>query len=93
MENERMITLHKLCACYNIETTFVHALNEYGFIEIVKAEDEECVEEDALSEIERIMHLHYDLDINLEGIDVINNLLKRVNTMQKQLDELRNKLG
>ena len=36
--------------------------------------------------------MHYDLDINLEGIEVINNLLSRVNNLQEELMLLKSKL-
>jgi hypothetical protein len=39
------------------------------------------------------MHLHQDLDINLEGIDAISHLLKRMHDMQRELNMLKNKLG
>jgi hypothetical protein len=39
------------------------------------------------------MRLHYDLDINLEGIEAITCLLDRVRSMQEEIRELRNRLG
>ena len=39
------------------------------------------------------MRLHYDLDINIEGIDAIYNLLKQVEELQSQIITLRNKLN
>jgi hypothetical protein len=38
------------------------------------------------------MRLHYDLDINLEGIEAITSLLNRVKSMQEEIRELRNRL-
>jgi hypothetical protein len=40
-----------------------------------------------------MMRLHYDLEINLEGIDAIYNLLKQVEDLQNQVVTLRNKLN
>ena len=38
------------------------------------------------------MSLHYDLDINLEGIDAIYNLIKKIESLNEHILELRNKL-
>ncbi len=92
MENERMLTLQTICTHYNIERDFLNSLVEYGLIEVVTQEDVECIKDECLSDIEMMMHLHYDLEINLAGIDAISHLLKRVKEMQQEVKILRNKL-
>ena len=64
MENNRLIALQQLCEVYEIEVSFVYSLREYGLIQIVELEEGEFVEEEHLSDIEKLMRLHYDLDIN-----------------------------
>ncbi|MDI1353692.1 MAG: chaperone modulator CbpM [bacterium] len=90
MENERMISLETVCTHYNIEYSFVHSLGDYGLIQIIKKDEQEFIAQDCLSEIELLMHLHYDLEINFEGIDAISHLLGRVREMQRELVRLRN---
>ena len=46
-----------------------------------------------LSEIEKLVRLHYDLDINLEGIEAITYLLNRVKNMQAEIILLKNRLS
>ena len=38
------------------------------------------------------MHLYYELDINLEGIETINYLLQRIDSMHDEIRSLRNNL-
>jgi hypothetical protein len=38
------------------------------------------------------VRLHYDLDINLEGIEAITYLLNRVKNMQAEIIALKNRL-
>lgn len=38
------------------------------------------------------MRLHYDLEINIEGIDAIYNLLEQVNSLRKEITTLNNRL-
>jgi hypothetical protein len=40
-----------------------------------------------------MVHLHYDLDINIEGIEAISHLLDRVDNLQRELITLKNRLG
>jgi len=93
MENERLIPLETVCHQYRIEASFIRSLSEYGLIEIIHFDETDCIDRDYLGEIEKMMNLHYELNINMEGIDAISHLLKRVKEMQKELVTLRNRLG
>jgi hypothetical protein len=55
-------------------------------------EENEYIEQEQIRELERMMRLHYDLDINLEGIEAINHLLDRVSRLQKEVRQLQNRL-
>ena len=39
-----------------------------------------------------MMRLHYELDINFEGMDAIFNLLKKVESLNESIVELHNRL-
>ena len=93
METEHLITLQNVCIHYNIEVSFIQSLNEFGLVEIITIDETPCIEKEHLGDIEKMMRLHYDLDINLAGIDAISNLLQRVNDLQKEITVLKNRLG
>ncbi|WP_317898139.1 chaperone modulator CbpM [Aurantibacillus circumpalustris] len=93
MENEQLITLETVCSHYQIETSFIHSLNEYGLIEIITMNEIECINKDHLVEMERLLNLYYELNINLEGIDAIKHLLKRMEQMQQEIKSLRNRIS
>lgn len=73
--------------------SFITALHEYELIEITITDDENYLKVNQLHDVEKMMRLHYDLDINLEGIDVIYNLLKQLEQLQSQVRTLENKLN
>jgi DNA-binding transcriptional MerR regulator len=50
------------------------------------------VDAEHLPDVERILHLHQELDINLEGIDAILQLLKRLEKAEQEMAALRNRL-
>ena len=45
-----------------------------------------------MPEIELMFRLHKELGINMEGIDVLNHVLKRMQTMEKELFKLKKRL-
>ena len=92
MENERLISLRNISSSYNVEVSFIHSLNDLGLIQVIKVQDEECIDEECLADVERLMRMHYDLEINMAGIEAIWHLLQRVNDMQRELIQLRNRL-
>ncbi len=90
METTNLLAVPKFCEVYNIELGFVNALHEHGLIELVILQNVQYVQHEHLRDLERLIRLHYDLEINMEGIDVIAHLLKRVEAMQEEMAILRN---
>jgi len=52
----------------------------------------QCVHQDTLSDIEKMIRIHRELDLNIEGIDVVFNLLQKVASLKSELNLVRNKL-
>jgi len=92
MNTDNLIRIEYFCEQYNVEFSFVHALKESGLINIVVMEDSSYLFTEDLSEIEKLIRLHYELGINIEGIDVISNLLKQISDLQQELNSAKNKL-
>lgn len=93
METTHLISIQQFCTHYNVPKTFINALHEYDLVEITITDNENYIKTNQLNDIEKMIRLHYDLDINLEGIDAIYNLLKQVEALQNQVVTLRNKLN
>lgn len=68
-------------------------MNEYGIIDIVIFEDKKYVSNEQLKAIEQAINFYYELNINIEGIDVISNLLVQINELQQELITAKNKLS
>jgi phage terminase small subunit len=93
MERSDMIMLDEFCASHDVEISFVRSLEEHGLIETIIINETPCVSGNELSKLEQITRLHQELNINTEGIDAINNLLKRIENLQNEITALRNKLN
>jgi len=89
---ENLIPADEFCANHKIGISFIQSLQETGMIEITTIEETNYIHESQLQELERIVRLHFELDINLEGIETINHLLQQINYMQDEITALRNRL-
>ncbi len=84
MENQ-LIPAQQFCVHYNIEVQFLNTLQDYGLLRVTTVNETAFIDAEDLSNVEKIVHLHQDLDINLEGIDAILQLLKRLQQTEDQL--------
>jgi hypothetical protein len=68
-------------------------LNDSGIIEIIVLDDKKYISNEQLKDLERATHFHHELNINLEGIEVIYNLLNQIKSLQEELNIAKNKLS
>ena len=80
MQNDWIIITDYCDKCH-IEPSFIDLLEENGLIDLRHEDDGVYLCEEQLPDVERYSRLYYDLDINMEGIDVISNLLRRMEDM------------
>jgi len=92
MENEALISVHEFCVKSSIEESFIHLLLKSELIEVTVIREETFIHHDQLNRLEKLARLYYDLDINLEGIEVIDHLLRRMENLQGEINTLRNRL-
>lgn len=92
MENDQLIAIEVFCAHYEVEYAFVKSLEEQDLIEMVTEGDSRFLQIPQLARIERIIRLHRDLDINVEGIGAVQGLLDRIDYLDREIALLRNRL-
>jgi chaperone modulatory protein CbpM len=92
MQKEDMVSASEFCIHHNVEISFIHSLKEHGLIETVLEEENIFLPVSELARLEKIVRLHFELDINLEGIETIAHLLERMEGMQRQIVQLNNLL-
>jgi hypothetical protein len=90
--NER-ISREELVRIYNIEITFFNDLVEYGLLTVYIEDDIHYLMYEDLPDLEKFANWHYDLEINLPGLEVIHNMLKKLDTLKRRNRELMNKLS
>jgi chaperone modulatory protein CbpM len=92
MEQEELIPAEDFCLHHNIEYSFISSLENSGLISITSVKSSAYLQSDDLYKLEKFVHLHYDLDINIEGIETINYLLEKMEDLQREIVSLRNKI-
>ncbi len=92
MNQETLIALEEICNSYNIEIPFIYSLSESGLIKLVIIREDSFVDHMQLPRLEKYINFHYTLGINIEGIETIHHLLLRMETLQEEVNRLKNAL-
>ena len=93
METNELIPVYHFCVIHKIELSFIDSLQQYGLVEVTTIENQAYFNESQLTAVEKFVRLHYELDINMEGIEAISHLLEKLNEIQSRNIELQNRLG
>ncbi len=92
MSNKELISIQKVIVHHNLDEQFIESIESFQLIEFVVKDTDKYVYVDQLPTLEKIIRLYYDLEVNMQGIDVINNMLDRMDMMRKTIQQLENKL-
>ena len=92
MDSEQLIPADECCLQYNIEYSFISSLQDSGLIEVFTIEEKRFIHAGQLQDLEKFIRLYYDLQINIEGIETITHLLKRIKELQQENRDLKNRL-
>lgn len=92
MNRHDLIPAHLFCTSHHIEISFINDLQQQGLLQAEVIEGEVYMHPEALPSLEKMMHFHYDLDINIEGIESILHLLQKMDSLNAELSTLRNRI-
>jgi hypothetical protein len=92
MQTEHLILVRDFCVHHNIEITFVETLAANDLVETTTIEQTLYIEQAQLMQLEKFVRLHHDLNIHPDDLDVVSDLLNRLETLQSQVTSLQNQL-
>lgn len=78
------ISREDLVRIYNIEVTFFDSLEEAGLLKIETENEIKYLQYDELSTFEKFTNWHYDLEVNLAGLEVISHLLRKIERLREE---------
>ncbi|MDM8178065.1 MULTISPECIES: chaperone modulator CbpM [Olivibacter] len=86
------ILVKEYCAQSTVDEGFIRSLYEEGLIKLTLQADEWYIHEEDLEALERFRQWHYDLHINVEGIDAMRHLIGKIRSMQTEIKLLKSRL-
>jgi len=93
MLTDQLISVHEFCSYHQLDIKFVEMLEQQGLIQITTVEQGLYIQPDAVAPLERLVRLHQDLAIHTDDLDVVNELVERIESLQQQITQLQNRLA
>lgn len=84
-----LVKVLDICKSHQIESQFIRNLADSGLIQIIIEQEEEFVDEEDLRPLERFVTWHYELEINIQGIEVAYSLIKKIEKLQNEIELLK----
>jgi len=85
METEHLVLVTVFCRYNEVEPSFVYRLHEFGIINIYQIAEQNYLSRDELAHLEKMIRLHDELNINLEGLHAIKGLLEQITLLKLEL--------
>ena len=93
METQELIIVEVFCQEYQIDTSLIWDLEEFGLLQTIQQNETRYIDKNQIVTVEKIIRLHTDLNINKEGIEVILDLLEKVNQLNTDIKTLKDRLS
>jgi len=78
------ISREELVKIYNIEIRFFDELEEYGLLKTETENNIKYLLYEELPSFERFANWHYDLEVNLPGLEIIHEMIQKIEKLQAE---------
>ena len=92
MQPNHLIPVREFCVHNHVEITFIQFLAQQGLVDTVAIEQAVYIQPEQLPRLEKFVRLHQDLAIHPDDLDVVNDLLDRMEDLQHEVARLQNRL-
>lgn len=83
------ISREELVKIYNIEISFFNSLEESGLLRTETENEVKYLHYEELPVFERLANWHYDLEVNLPGLEIIHHLLEKLEMLKNENRRLK----
>lgn len=88
MENA-LFKIVEISESKRIDITFIKELHHNELISIIVINTEEFIDENDLSNLERYSNWYYDLELNMQGIEIVSDLLNKITLLKEEIRLLK----
>lgn len=93
MANTALTAANEFCSYHQIDVTLITAFYNAGLIQLTVVDQHYFIPQEQLPGVERLVRLHNELGINIEGLEAITHLLDRMHDLKQEVQLLRNRLS
>lgn len=90
---KKYIQIEEFCTGHDLEESFIFELEELGVIRLKLEQNRQVIRKKELDKLERLVRLHRDLEINLQGLQAVQHLLDQLEEAHREIQELRQRLN
>jgi len=83
------IKIYDVCTSHKIEIQFIRDLSYSGLIQLITEKDIEFIDEEQLLLLEQFASWHYELELNMQGIEVASHLLSKIQQLQSEIQLMK----
>ena len=92
METYQLIKFEEVCIHHQLDDNFINTIQDFEIINFTIKDEVLYISSEELPVIERVIRLRYELNINMEGIEVIQRMRTKMEALQDQVQQLNNRL-
>lgn len=85
------ISVEEIISVYQVDNSFIEALIESELLHPEVEDTVQYIVHDDLLNLEKFINWHYDLEVNIAGIEIINKLLQQINQLRQASISMKNK--
>lgn len=94
MSNKKeYVLVELLCEQYQISTSFLEEAQHCGLLHFERIEEQQYLHYDEIEGLEKIIDYNQNLGVNVAGIEVIFNLLDKIEHLQHELNSSRKQIA
>lgn len=93
MKTDKFLLITEICQYYHIETDFFEEIEYHQLLDVHQISGQKFIHQKQLNRLEKILRLHDELDLNLQGIDVVFGMMDRIEKLERELRQTKSKLS
>jgi hypothetical protein len=93
MEIENYFLVKHFCNSHNIQIELIDSLSEIGFIQIHQFENQNYISLESLPVLEKAIRLNQELSLEINELEVVLDLLNKIENLQEENKMLKLKLA